>query len=78
MLKLDFCKLYALSDLELYKMTLSDLESTSPSVKEHLLSTTSISDERFKRYELGWKDGHNGDSMFPRNFSGIVTKQTRH
>jgi hypothetical protein len=42
-----------------------------------LLSTTSIC-ERFRRYELGrtdrgtdvGRDGHNGDSMLPRNFFG--------
>jgi hypothetical protein len=45
-----------------------DLErpwSTSPYLKEHLLSTTLISAEKIWRYELGRMSIHNGDSMPP-------------
>jgi hypothetical protein len=69
MLKFDFCIIC----FEWPWTFQNDLEwpwSTTLSLKEDLLSTTSISDEMFRRYELGRIDGHNGDSMLPRIFFG--------
>ena len=46
---------------------------TNPCLKEHLLSTTSISDERFRRYELGRTDT-TATVCSPEIFSGSMIK----
>jgi hypothetical protein len=68
MLKLDSF-ICSSSDLELSKMTLRDL-GPQTLVSKNMLSTTSNSDDRFKRYELGRTD--NGDSILPPKFVRAV------
>jgi hypothetical protein len=70
MLKLHFF-IHALSDLELSKWSWEILVYKPSCLKEYLLSTTLISDKRFKRYEFGQTSGHN-DSMLPQNYLGSI------
>jgi hypothetical protein len=49
-------------------MTLRDHGPQNCCLKEQLLSTTSISDKKYRR----WTDGHNGNYMLPQNFLEII------
>jgi hypothetical protein len=50
----------------------------NPCLKDYLLSTTLICDERYRRYELGGqKDGHMRDCMLTQKFLG-TNKEVLH
>jgi hypothetical protein len=77
MLKLDSFLKYSTSDLELSKMTLRDLGphlSSCLNLKEYLYSTTSVADERLRRYELGRMDTVVTVYALPNFFQAIHSK----